>query len=251
MPTRRRLKDRRIAVLAADGFEKVELIVPLRALKAAGADVDVVSLRHGRIRGVNLHMPASRVRVDKTVDEADPGDYDGLLLPGGFINPDLLRQSAPAREFVRAFATSNKPVATLCHGPWVLASADLLNGRTLTSWPGIRDDLVNAGATWLDQELVRDGNLTTSRGPQDMAAFVRGMLDAFATTSPEPATTAPRRVSDQQREEPVGWAVSALRWSPKPSAAAVAGIGLAAAAQRALRRPAVQRSRFRAAVRAG
>lgn len=238
MPSRRRLKGRRIAVLAADGFEKVELVVPMRALKAAGAKVDVVSLRRGRIRGVNLHMPATRVHVDTTVDDADPGNYDGLLLPGGFINPDLLRQSAPAREFVRAFATMGKPIATLCHGPWVLASAGLLDGRTLTSWPGIRDDLVNAGATWLDQELVRDGNLTTSRGPQDMAAFVPGMLDAFATTSPEPATTAPRRGSDGQRDAPVGWAIAALRWSPKPSAATVVGIGLAAAAQRALRGPA-------------
>jgi protease I len=240
MPTRGRLKGTRLAALAADGFEKVELIVPLRVLKAAGATVDVVSLRHGRIRGVNLHMPASRVHVDKTLDEADPGDYDGLLLPGGFINPDLLRQSAPAREFVRRFMADDKPVATLCHGPWVLASAGLLDGRTLTSWPGIRDDLVNAGATWLDQELVRDGNLTTSRGPQDMAAFVRGMLDAFAKTSPgpEPAST---RTSDRQLEEPLGWAVAALRWSPKPSAAAVAGVGLAAAALRTRRHSAAQR----------
>src|SRR3954447_7930574 len=237
MPTRRRLKGRTIAALAADGFEKVELIIPLRALKTAGAKVDVVSLRHGRIRGVNLHMPASQVRVDRTIGEADPGDYDGLLLPGGFINPDLLRQSAPAREFVRRFMADDKPVATLCHGPWVLASAGLLDGRTLTSWPGIRDDLVNAGATWLDQELVRDGNLTSSRGPQDLTAFVRGMLDAFAKTSPGPAT-ASTRTSDRQLEAPLGWAVAALRWSPKPSAAAVAGVGLAAAALRARRRPA-------------
>ncbi len=251
MPTRRPLKGRTIAALAADGFEKVELVIPLRALKRAGAQVDVVSLRHGRIRGVNLHLPASRIGVDKTVSQADPGDYDGLLLPGGFINPDLLRQSAPAREFVRAFAASDKPIATLCHGPWVLASAGLVDGRTLTSWPGIRDDLVNAGATWLDQELVRDRNLTTSRGPQDMAAFVPGMLDAFAETSPEPATTAPRRESDRQRDAPVGWAVAALRWSPKPSAAAVLGIGVAVAAQRALRGPAAQSWRTPAAGRAG
>ncbi|GAB3318864.1 hypothetical protein GCM10027451_38110 [Geodermatophilus aquaeductus] len=251
MPTRRRLKGRRIAVLAADGFEKVELVVPLRALKAAGAEVDVVSLRRGRIRGVNLHMPASRVRVDRTIDDAAPADYDGLLVPGGFINPDLLRQSAPAREFVRGFADRGKPIATLCHGPWVLASAGLLDGRTLTSWPGIRDDLVNAGATWLDEDLVRDGNLTTSRGPQDMAAFVRGMLDTFAETSPEPATSAPRRTSDRQPDAPVGWAISALRWSPKPSAVAAVGIGLAAGAQRALRSPAAQSSGTRAADRAG
>src|SRR5919202_5378715 len=110
MPTRRRLKGRTIAALAADGFEKVELVVPLRALKAAGATVDVVSLRHGRIRGVHLHMPAGRVRVDKTVGEADPGDHDGLLLQGGSTSPDLLRRSAPARESVRAFAAADEPV---------------------------------------------------------------------------------------------------------------------------------------------
>src|SRR3712207_9262526 len=108
-------------------------------------------------------MPASRVGVDKTIGEADPGDYDGLLLPGGFINPDLLRQSAPAREFVRAFAASDEPIATLCHGPWVLASAGLLEGRTPTSWPGIRDALVNARAPRLDQEIVRARNLKIRR----------------------------------------------------------------------------------------
>lgn len=162
----RRLSGRKIAVLAADGYEKVELVVPMRALQLAGAKTEVVSLRGGRIRGVNLHMPATRVGVDKVVTDADPDAYDGLLLPGGFINPDLLRQSAPARDLVRAFDHSGKPIATLCHGPCVLASAGLLSGRTLTSWPGIRDDLVNAGATWLDREVVRDRNLVTSRGPR-------------------------------------------------------------------------------------
>ena len=179
----RQLEGRRIAVLAVDGFEQVELTVPVAALRVEGADVEIVSLRRGRIRGVNLHEPASRVTVDRTLPQASVADYDALLIPGGFINPDLLRQSAAARRFVSAFAAQDKPIASLCHGPWVLASAGLLDGRTLTSWPGIRDDLVNAGATWLDAELVRDGNLTTSRGPQDMAAFVRGMLDAFAQTS--------------------------------------------------------------------
>jgi protease I len=240
MPTRQRLEHRKIAALAADGFEQVELVIPLRALKRAGAKVDVVSLRHGRIRGVNLHLPARRVGVDKTISEADPGDYDGLLLPGGFINPDLLRQSAPARDFVRAFAAGNKPIATLCHGPWVLASTGLLEGRTLTSWPGIRDDLVNAGATWLDQEIVRDGNLTTSRGPQDMAAFVPAMLATFAETAPEPSTTAPGQASDPQRNAPPGTAVAALRWSPRPSVTAVVAVGLVAAARRALRGPVSQ-----------
>jgi protease I len=217
MGNMRRLQGRRIAALAADGFEKVELTIPMRALQLAGAKVDVISLRHGRIRGVNLHMPATRVGVDKTVTEANPADYDGLLLPGGFINPDLLRQSAEARQFVREFANSNKPIATLCHGPWVLASAGLLNGRTLTSWPGIRDDLVNAGATWLDRDVVKDGNLVTSRGPQDMTSFVPAIIDHFTGTAPQLPAAAAGQGSDPQLNSPVGWAVAALRWSPKPS----------------------------------
>lgn len=217
MPNIRRLHGRRIAALAADGFEKVELRVPMRALQLAGAKVEVISLRHGRIRGVNLHMPAARIGVDKTISEADPADYDGLLVPGGFINPDLLRQSAEARQFVTDFANADKPIATLCHGPWVLASAGLLSGRTLTSWPGIRDDLVNAGATWLDRDVVKDGNLVTSRGPQDMTSFVPAIIDHFAHTATEPRAAAASQVSDPQLSSPVGWAVAALRWSPKPS----------------------------------
>ena len=126
----RTLKGRRVAVLAADGFEKVELTIPVAALKAAGAKVDIVSLRPGRIRGVNLHEPGGKVRVTQTLSDASAADYDALLLPGGFINPDLLRQSADARAFVRAFDMARKPIATLCHGPWVMASAGLLNGRT-------------------------------------------------------------------------------------------------------------------------
>ena len=236
MPTIRRLQGRTIAALAADGFEKVELTVPMRALQLAGAKVEVVSLRHGRIRGVNLHMPATRVGVDKTIGEAKPVDYDGLLLPGGFINPDLLRMSADARQFVRDFADSGKPIVTLCHGPWVLASAGLLPGRTLTSWPGIRDDLVNAGATWLDREVVIDGNLLTSRGPQDMAAFIPAILDHFADGATESPTAVPGHVSDAQLNKPVGWAVAALRWSPKPSIPAALA-GLMAGARLAPRSP--------------
>ncbi len=231
MPNIRRLAGRKIAVLAADGFEKVELVVPLRALQMAGAKVDIVSLRKGRIRGVNLHMPATRVGVDKVVSKADPDSYDGLLIPGGFINPDLLRQSAAARDFVRAFDHSGKPIVTLCHGPWVLASAGLLTGRTLTSRPGIRDDLVNAGATWLDREVVQDRNLLTSRGPQDMRAFVRAMLGFFAQPTSQTLQTAPDNAgSDRPLDEPLGWAVAALRWAPKPSVAALTGVVAAALA---------------------
>ena len=224
-----KLKGRRIAALAADGFEKVELAVPMKALQAAGATVDVISLRHGHIRGVNLHEPASRVHVDKTIAEADPDDYDGLLLPGGFINPDLLRQSAEAREFVSAFDRAQKPIASLCHGPWVLASAGLLEGRTLTSWPGVRDDLVNAGATWLDQDLVRDGNLATSRGPQDIVPFVQGCLDLFAQHAPiSRERQTPASQSAPQANEPPQLVLRAMKWLPKPSLRTAIALGAVA-----------------------
>jgi protease I len=224
------LKNRWIAVLAADGFEKVELTIPVAALEAAGAEVDIVSLRRGHIRGVNLHEPASRVKVTCTIDEASPHAYDALLLPGGFINPDLLRQSAAAREFVRAFDAAGKPIATLCHGPWILASAGLLEGRTLTSWPGIRDDMVNAGATWLDQAVVHDRNLVTSRGPQDMVPFVRAMLDQFAGSTARPATEPHARISSPQRDHPPAAVVKAMQWMPRPSIRTALGIGAVAVA---------------------
>jgi protease I len=226
----RRLKGRRIAALAADGFEKVELVIPMKALQAAGAKVDVISLRKGNIRGVNLHEPASRVHVDKTIAEANPRDYHGLLLPGGFINPDLLRQSAEARDFVCAFDRAKKPIATLCHGPWVLASAGLLQGRTLTSWPGVRDDLTNAGATWLDQEFVVDGNLATSRGPQDLGPFVQGCLDLFAQHAPisrQEQQTITR--SAPQANEPPKIILGAMKWLPKPSLRTAIALGAMAA----------------------
>jgi protease I len=212
----RQLEGRRIAVLAADGFEKVELTIPVKALLVAGADVDIVSLRRGAIRGVNLHEPTSRVRVTKSLKEADPAEYDALLLPGGYINPDMLRQSADAREFVRHFDRSGKPIASLCHGPWVLASAGLLKGRVVTSWPGIRDDMVNAGATWLDESLVEDGNLVTSRGPQDLVPFVRGIIKHFAARASMRRHPRVSR-SSPQASEPPSVVLGAMKWLPKPS----------------------------------
>ncbi len=211
-----RLRDRRIAILAADGFEKVELTVPLRALQVAGAHVDVISLRHGRIRGVNLHEPASRIHVDKTINEARVDDYDGLFIPGGLINPDLLRQSADARHFVRRFMEAGKPVATLCHGPWVLVSAELLRGRTLTSWPGIRDDLVHAGATWVNQPVVRDRNLLSSRGPQDLKPFTSALVDFYASRGTEPAAIV-NAFTEPKADQPPAVVMKALRWMPRPS----------------------------------
>ena len=223
------LRNRRVAVLAADGFEKVELTVPVTVMKAAGATVEVVSLRPGRIRGVNLHEPAGRVRVDRTLDDVDPMDYDALLVPGGFINPDLLRQSAEAREFVRAFDSANKPIASLCHGPWLLASAGMLSGRTLTSWPGIRDDMVNAGATWLDEPIVSDGNLITSRGPQDLVPFVRGLIAHFAPGSLMLRDAEPQ-MSDPPHDEPPSVVLTTMKWLPRPSVRAAVGLGLLAGA---------------------
>ncbi|HSJ99947.1 MAG TPA: type 1 glutamine amidotransferase domain-containing protein [Kofleriaceae bacterium] len=238
MSDTRRLKGRRIAVLAADGFEKLELTIPIKALKLAGADVDVISLRRGRIRGMNLHEPAGRVHVDRTVEEARPADYDALFIPGGFISPDLLRQSADARDLVRVFDATNKPIATLCHGPWVLASAGMLQNRTLTSWPGIRDDLVNAGATWLDEPVVTNGNLLTSRGPQDLAPFVRALVDFIEAGGHARGRVPAGTISAPQRDLPPGAVVKAMQWLPRPSlrgvfgtvgtVAAVVGLGAAA-----------------------
>jgi protease I len=232
MTGRRQLKGRRIAVLAVDGFELVELSVPVAALRAEGAEVEIISLRPGRIRGVNLHEPASRVTVDRTLSQASVGDYDALLVPGGFINPDLLRQSQAARQFVREFDASGKPIATLCHGPWLLSSAGLTEGRTMTSWPGVRDDLVNAGATWLDRPVVLDGNWLTSRGPQDLAPFVKALVDHFAgRKSPqlESAVQAGETTSAPQRNTPPAVVLAAMKWMPRPSLRTAAMIGAALA----------------------
>lgn len=174
-----RLKDKKIAVLATDGFEKLELTLPVKALKAQGAEVDIISLHHGSIRAMNLHKPANKIKVDRILSDVSPEDYDGLLIPGGFINPDLLRQSSLVREFVKAFDEMKRPIGSLCHGPWVLASSGMIGSRTVTSWPGIRDDLVNAGATWRDENVVADGNLVTSRGPQDLPFFIPAIISLF------------------------------------------------------------------------
>jgi protease I len=225
MNGRKNLAGQRIAVLVADGFEQVELTAPVAALKDAGAEVEIVSLHRGRIRGMNLHQPGDLVAVDKTVDEARARDYAGLFIPGGFFNPDNLRQSAAARDFVRDFDVNGKPIATMCHGPWVLASAGLTPNRTLTSWPGVRDDMVNAGATWLDQEVVRDGNWLSSRGPQDMLPFIGDMLQLYDGAPGSPAALR-RRHSDPQREEPPSIPGQALRWLSTPSIGTMLGLAL-------------------------
>jgi len=230
-----RLNGQRVAVLAADGFEYVELSVPVAALRAAGAKTEVVSLHAGKIRGMNLTEPTRSVRVDRTLDTADAADYDALLLPGGFIGPDFLRQSQLAREFVTAFDRANKPIATLCHGPLLLISAELVTGRRLSAWPGIREDIVHAGGIWRDEPLVRDQNWVTSRGPEDMAEFVEGMLLCFAQ-SPEELLASRisfdanmARASSPKRDEPPRIAVGAARLPPGPALPAMAGLAAGAA----------------------
>jgi protease I len=227
------LQGRRIAILAADGFESVELTIPRTALRTAGALVDVVSIRSGKIRGMNLHLPAGKIRVDRTLEEADPEQYDALFIPGGFINPDLLRQSAAARFFVRSFELMDKPIASLCHGPWVLISAGLAYGRHVTSWPGLRDDLVNAGARWTDEPVVRDGKWVTSRGPQDLLAFIPAMIDTFAGAKAE---FSGEGESSPARNAPPAWAIGPLAGITLPrvllGAAAIGG-AIALAARRA------------------
>jgi deglycase len=229
----KRLQGKRVAMLAADGFEYVELTVPRLALRAAGATVDVISLHAGRIRGMNATAPTRTVRVDRTVDEANPDDYDALFIPGGFVGPDFVRQSEKAREFVRAFEARGKPIATLCHGPWVLASAGLVSDRTLASWPGVRDDLVHAGAVWRDQPVVRDGNWVSSRGPQDLREFVPAVIELYAegpVLVRHRAATAGNGASSPQPREPIRAALMAARLLPGPTVRTLAVAAVAAAA---------------------
>ena len=177
----------RVAVLATDGFEQVELTGPVKQLRKRGARVDIVSLRPGTIRGMNLIALGKQVKVDETVTSVSPNDYDALFIPGGFANPDFLRQSEQALMFVRAFDRASKPIGVICHAPWVLVSAGLAHGRELTSWPGISDDVRNAGATWRNAPVVRDRNWLSSRGPMDLPAFEEALVDFFADAVPADA----------------------------------------------------------------
>jgi len=174
----------RVAALAVDGFEQVELTGPVKALQKAGAVVEVVSLRPGKIQGMNALLPGKKVAVDRVLSEADPALYDALLLPGGFVSPDFLRQSEQAQQFVQAFDAAGKPIAVICHGPWLLVNAGLVGGRRLTSWPGISADVTNAGGQWEDSPVVRDGNWVSSRGPQDLKAFEAAMVELFGANTP-------------------------------------------------------------------
>jgi protease I len=171
----------RVAVLVAnEGIEQVELTEPWKALRQAGAQPELIAPRDGRAQAMNHHDKADTFPVDRTVADADPADYIGLVLPGGVANPDALRMDRDAVAFVRAFAKAGKPIAAICHGPWTLIEADVVRGRTLTSWPSLRTDITNAGGTWVDEQVHTDHGLVTSRNPDDLPAFCAKMIEEFA-----------------------------------------------------------------------
>ncbi|MEY2557020.1 MAG: protease [Verrucomicrobiota bacterium] len=173
------LSGKKVAILAADGFEQVELTKPRAALDEAGATTTVVSLKSGKIQGMNHADKGDPVPVDQTLADARPEEFDALMIPGGLMNPDSLRSSEEALEFVRHFFREGKPVAAICHAPWVLIDAGVIRGRTVTSWPAIKTDVRNAGANWVDQEVVVDNGLVTSRKPDDIPAFNKKMIEEF------------------------------------------------------------------------
>jgi protease I len=173
------LQGRRVAVLATDGFEQAELTEPVKALKRAGATVHVVAPEDGEIQGWKHHDKADHVPVDVDLNRADPERYDGLVLPGGVVNPDQLRLVPEAIDFVRAFVRAGKPIAAIYHGPWTLIDAGGVDGRRMTSWPSLRADLTNAGARWVDEPVVADRGLVTSRKPDDLPDFCRKMIEEF------------------------------------------------------------------------
>ena len=172
----------RVAILATDGFEQSELMEPRTALDQAGADTKIISIKDGEIKGWNHKDWGQSVPVDDTLDSAKAQDFDALLLPGGVMNPDNLRMNPKAVAFVKAFFEAKKPVAAICHGPWMIIEAGAAKGRTLTSWPSLKTDIQNAGGSWVDRETAVDGNLVTSRNPKDIPAFNREILKLFAAT---------------------------------------------------------------------
>jgi protease I len=175
-----KLENKKIAFLATDGVEQVELTEPWKALEEAGAEPELISIEPGQIQGFNHYDKADTFSVDKTIDEVRPDDYDGLLLPGGVGNPDTLRTNDQVVQFIRAFVESGKPTAVICHGPWTLVEADVVRGRKVTSWPSLETDIRNAGGNWVDQEVVVDRNIVTSRKPDDLPAFCTKMVEKFA-----------------------------------------------------------------------
>jgi protease I len=174
------LRGKRVAFLATDGVEQVELTEPWKAVEAAGGGPELVSPKQGEIQGFEHHDKGDRFPVDTTVADADPSDYDALVLPGGVINPDILRTHEDAMRFVKRFFEQGKPVGAICHGPWSLVEAGVVEGRTVTSWPSLKTDIRNAGGTWVDEQIVVDRGLFTSRKPADLPAFCAKLVEEVA-----------------------------------------------------------------------
>jgi len=174
------LQGKKVAILVDQGFEQVELTKPRKALDEAGAKTEVVSPEQGKVKGWNMKEWGEEIPVDVRLDEAEPAAYDALLLPGGVMNPDHLRQNPAAVDFVKHFFDDGKPVAAICHGPWMLVEADVVGDRKLTSWPSLKTDIQNAGGNWVDREVVNEHGLVTSRKPDDIPAFIREMIALFS-----------------------------------------------------------------------
>lgn len=191
------LSGKRVAILATDGVEEAELVEPRKALDQAGARTQVVSPKSGKIRAWQHDRWGSEITVDVPLQSARADDYDALMLPGGVMNPDRLRMDPKAVQFVKSFFQARKPVAAICHGPWLLVEADVVRGRTVTSWPSLQTDLRNAGAEWVDREVVTDAGLVTSRKPDDIPAFNRKMIEEFGE-----GVHAGQRSSVETRREP-------------------------------------------------
>ena len=172
-----KLENKKVAILATNGFEKSELFEPLKALKKEGATVHIVSDKEGEIKSWDKGNWGETVNVDKLINNTDESDYDALVLPGGVINPDHLRINEDALQFIRSFFESGKPVAAICHAPWLLVSAGVINNREVTSYKTIKDDVINAGANWVDKEVVVDSGLVTSRNPDDLPAFISKVIE--------------------------------------------------------------------------
>lgn len=173
------LKGKRFAIVATDGFEESELVAPQKALREAGAKVDIIAPKEGRIQGMQHQSKGKTVAVDRSIEAANSADYAGLVLPGGVANPDSLRTDERVVRFVRDFGEAGKPIAAICHGPWTLIEAGMVKDRTVTSWPSLKTDLSNAGAHWVDREVVVDNGLITSRRPDDLPAFCAKMIEEF------------------------------------------------------------------------
>ncbi len=198
MPT---LSKQRVAILVADGFEQVEMTEPRKALDDAGADTRIVSPARGQVQGWKHHDKADRFNVDVPLQQADADDFDALVLPGGVANPDQLRLVPEAVKFVQEFFRAGKPVEVICHGPWTLVEAGVVKDRSITSWPSLRTDLVNAGANWTDKEVVVDGVLVSSRKPDDLPAFNRKMIEVFAAARSRESASAARETASRNTGE--------------------------------------------------